>query len=369
MKNENTKQTKMLFWTLEILAVVAIIFVCTKIKFVFEPLFTFVSVVFVPFVIAGFLFYMLNPLVTRLSKLRYKKFGLNRSFASLFVVLILVLIIVGGIGLLIPTIINEFTSLVKALPDTANQINKIISKLSESKLFKQVDFSTYLDKVDSKIGTYAETFLTGLSKSLGTIISTITSVTVVAITVPVMLFYMLKDGQKLVPSIQKITPGKRSDEVSGLLTKMSATLSSYISGQVIECLFVAVFTTIGYLIIGQPLAVVLGIIAGMANIIPYVGPYIGITPALIVSLTMAQDKIIWVIIIVLIVQQVDGNIIYPNIIGKSLNIHPLTIIVLLLAAGNIAGIAGMILCIPFYAVVRTIVVYFWDIYNLDRSNE
>lgn len=364
---KNIKENKMFFWTIELLAVATLIFVCTKIKFIFEPLFTFVSVVFVPFVISGFLFYMLNPLVTKLSKLKYKRIGLNRSFASLFIVLVLVLIVVGGIALLVPTIISEFTSLVKAIPDTASQMNTVVNKISHSQIFKHIDVGTYLSKIDSQIGTYAETFLTGLSKSLGTIISTITSVTIIAITVPVMLFYMLKDGQKLIPSIQKMTPGKRSEEVSGLLQKMSATLSSYISGQVIECLFVAVFTTIGYLIIGQPLGVVLGIIAGMANIIPYIGPYIGIAPALIVSLTMAQDKIIWVIIIVIIVQQVDGNIIYPNIIGKSLNIHPLTIIVLLLAAGNIAGIAGMILCIPFYAVVRTIVIYFWDIYNLDKS--
>lgn len=147
---------------------------------------------------------------------------------------------------------------------------------------------------------------------------------------------------------------------------MNNTLSSYIAGQVIECLFVGVFTSIGYLIIHEPLALVLGIVAGLCNIIPYVGPYIGIAPALFVSLTMAPDKLIWVIVVVLIVQQIDGNIIYPNIIGKTLKIHPLTIIVLLLAAGHIAGIAGMILCIPFYAVLKTVVEYMFDIYRIEH---
>ena len=126
----------------------------------------------------------------------------------------------------------------------------------------------------------------------------------------------------------------------------------------------ALATSIGYFIIGQPLAIVLGLIAGITNMIPYIGPYIGIAPALLVALTVAPEKIIWVIVVVIVVQQIDGNIIYPNIIGKTLNIHPLTIIILLLAAGNIAGIAGMILCIPFYAVVKTIANYFFSIWKL-----
>ena len=158
------------------------------------------------------------------------------------------------------------------------------------------------------------------------------------------------------PAIQKWLSPHHAKEVNQLLGKMNNTLSSYIAGQVIECLFVGVFTSIGYLIIHEPLALVLGIVAGLCNIIPYVGPYIGIAP----------EKLIWVIVVVLIVQQVDGNIIYPNIIGKTLKIHPLTIIVLLLAAGHIAGIAGMILCIPFYAVFKTVVEYMFDIYRIEH---
>ena len=208
--------------------------------------------------------------------------------------------------------------------------------------------------------------LKGLSSRIGDVINAVTNITVVTITVPVMLFYMLKDGSKLGPSIQKWLSPHHAKEVDQLLGKMNDTLSSYIAGQVIECLFVAVFTSLGYLLIHQPLALVLGIVAGLCNIIPYIGPYIGIAPALFVSLTMAPQKLILVIIVVIVVQQIDGNVIYPNIIGKTLQIHPLTIILLLLAAGHIAGIAGMILCIPFYAVLKTIAEYFFDIYRIEH---
>ncbi|KIS03527.1 AI-2E family transporter [Paucilactobacillus wasatchensis] len=367
MKKKDFSHYRLLFWTLELLAVAALILVSTKIQFIFKPFFTFISVVFVPLIIAGFLFYMLNPLVKMMTKMKIGKFHLNRSISSLLVVLILILIVVGGIGALIPPVVSEIAQLVKSLPDVATNMQSTLTNLINHSFLKDVDLTTYVKKVDSQLGKYAQLFLKELSSSIGNIISTITNVTIITITVPVMLFYMLKDGHRLVPSIQRFVSPKHADEINGLLTRMSSTLSSYISGQVIECLFVAVFTTIGYYIIGQPLALVLGIVAGMANIIPYIGPYIGIAPALMVSLTMAPEKIIWVIVVVIVVQQVDGNIIYPNIIGKSLKIHPLTIIVLLLAAGHIAGIPGMILCIPFYAVIRTMIQYFWSIYQLSRD--
>lgn len=253
MKKKDFSHYRLLFWTLELLAVAALILVSTKIQFIFKPFFTFISVVFVPLIIAGFLFYMLNPLVKMMTKMKIGKFHLNRSISSLLVVLILILIVVGGIGALIPPVVSEIAQLVKSLPDVATNMQSTLTNLINHSFLKDVDLTTYVKKVDSQLGKYAQLFLKELSSSIGNIISTITNVTIIAITVPVMLFYMLKDGHRLVPSIQRFVSPKHADEINGLLTRMSSTLSSYISGQVIECLFVAVFTTIGYYIIGQPL--------------------------------------------------------------------------------------------------------------------
>ena len=143
---------------------------------------------------------------------------------------------------------------------------------------------------------------------------------------------MLKDGHKFLPSIKKIIPTRHADQTIDLLSKMSKTISKYIGGQIIECLFVGTFTAIGYVLVGQGYALLLGVFAGICNIIPYVGPYIGILPALIVAFGDSTLQILYVVIVVLVVQQVDGNVVYPNIIGKTLKIHPLTIIVILLAA-------------------------------------
>lgn len=365
----NKIQFRWLFWPLVLLIIATLLMVCTKIDFVFKPFLTFISVIFVPMILSGFLYYMLNPILELMLKIKIGKFHFNRGIASLLLVLLLIIIVVGGISMLIPPVVKEITQLVNNLPQTVSGLQKLLNDTIKDSPLKNVDLNSYYHQFDRQLASYAQEILKGLSSQVGNIINMITNVTVVTITVPVILFYMLKDGNKLIPSIQKWFSPNHAKEINNLLSKMNTTLSSYISGQVIECLFVAVCTTIGYLLINQPLGLVLGIVAGLCNIIPYVGPYIGIAPALFVSLTMAPDKLIWVIVVVLIVQQVDGNIIYPNIIGKSLNIHPLTIIILLLAAGHIAGLAGMILCIPFYGVVKTVVEYMFDIYRLEHPHD
>lgn len=110
-------------------------------------------------------------------------------------------------------------------------------------------------------------------------------------------------------------------------------------------------------------------IAGLTNLIPYLGPYLGLAPAFLVTVFNEPFKALLCCVVVLVVQQLDGNIIYPNVIGKSLKIHPLTIIIVLLVAGNIAGLLGIFLGVPFYAICKTIVSYVIKIVKEDQRNE
>lgn len=358
------RKKSVLYWSLEALILALLVWVCTKIDFIFRPILIFVSVVFVPLIISLFLYYMMMPIMRLLLKVKLGKRDMPRGVASLIIVLALILIICGIIAAIIPPMIRELTQIIQGIPDTAKSAQHMMVQLSKHPWLRKIDLNGYYQQITHTLSKSSETILKGLTSKAGSVISMVTSTVVVIITVPVMLFYMLKDGNKFVPSVQKYFSDKHGEEIANLLHQMNATLSSYIAGQAIECIFVAIATSVGYLIIGQPVAIVLGLVAGLANMIPYVGPYIGIAPALMVSIAIAPKKIIWVIVVVIIVQQIDGNIIYPNIIGKTLKIHPLTIIMLLLAAGNIAGIPGMILCIPFYAVIKTVASYLWSIYKL-----
>ena len=199
-------------------------------------------------------------------------------------------------------------------------------------------------------------------------IGAVTSMTMTIVTVPFVRFYMLKDGPKLLPNIKRMLPDKQADVIGDLLVKMSDTIAKYISGQVIECLFVGTFSAIGYGLVGIPYALLIGMFAGITNIIPYLGPYIGLVPAIFIALSMSFKEVILVIVVCVVVQQIDGNLVYPNVIGKTLDIHPLTIIMILLAAGNIAGLLGMILAIPLYAVSKVVVTYVYDIIKLQNSD-
>lgn len=367
---DKLKKSPIIFWSLEILIVVSIIFVCTKISFVFSPIGIFVSTVFAPILIAGVLFYMLNPIVNLLVKIKIKRFKITRTLATVIVFLFLLGILVYLISSFLPRLINQVSNLVYNIPSLAKTTTKSVNSYSHSGILKNAYISDYIDKLQSSAYTYAQNSLGSITSSVGQIISMATSFVILLITVPVILFYMLKDGYKLLPSIKKVLPPKHRDQTIDLITKMSQTISKYIGGQMIECLFVGTFTSLGYFLIGQNYALLLGVFAGICNIIPYVGPYIGIVPAVFVSLSDSWIKLLYVIIVVLVVQQLDGNLVYPNVIGKSLQIHPLTIIIILLAAGNIAGLLGMILAIPLYAVVKVVVQYIYNIWLLQkRENE
>ncbi len=361
----------MMFWSVEVLIVVAIIWVCTKIGFMFKPLGIFASTIFIPILVAGILFYILNPLVDLLTKVKISQ---HKKISRTWAVAIIFLLFIGLIALaavfFVPKVITQFATMINNFPafiDTVQKwANKTISDLNTQSFLKTINFSALTDKFSKNITSWTTGIFSSLTNGLGGFVSTAAGVVINAITIPVVLFYMLKDGYKLGPTIEKAIPEKHRKQTMDLLNKMNRTISKYIGGQLIECLFVGTFTSIGYFIIGLPYALLLGVFAGFFNIIPYLGPYIGIAPALIVSFSNGGALLaIYNIIVVIIVQQIDGNLVYPNVIGKSLEIHPLTIIIILLAAGNIAGLMGMILAVPLYAVVKVVIIHMYNISQLE----
>lgn len=366
---ERLRNSKLMFWSLELLIIASLIFVSTKIDFVFQPFFTFFSTLFSPILIAGFLYYMLNPLVGIFER----KLKLSKNWSVSLVLLFFIGIFVFFVSLIIPTVVKQLGQLIQNIPQFINAVEDWTNQLFTHPLIKDLDIQSYWDKMDLSIGAIVGKILNGISSGLGSFVGVFANITIVVITVPFMLFYMLKDGDRLIPMIEKYLPAQSKGEILTLLHKMSQTISKYISGQAIECTFVAVGTMIGYKIIGVEYAFLFGIIAGLTNMIPYVGPYLGLAPALFVTLFSGSDKALLhaglACIVVLIVQQIDGNIIYPNVIGKSLDIHPLTIIIILLVAGNIAGLLGMILGVPFYAVCKTIFIHVYDMIQIRNRRE
>ncbi|MFR3686412.1 MAG: AI-2E family transporter [Enterococcus sp.] len=365
---EKIKNSKLMFWSVEILIIATLILVSSKIDFVFQPIGTFFTTLFAPILIAGFLYYLLNPLVNLLMKL-----GVKRLVAIALIFILLIGMIVIIFMSVIPNLVEQLVSLAKNIPgfvsNMQNWLQELADRATRFPLFKELDVDKYISNLDVSAGSIIQQSLTGVTNGLGSVIGKITTVVLLLITVPFILFYMLKDGEKLVPNIERLFPEKQRENIKGLLQQLNKTLSDYISGQAIECLFVGTFTFLGYLLIGVDYAFLFGVIAGLTNLIPYLGPYLGLAPALIYTFFDSPTKALFCILIVLVVQQVDGNVIYPNVIGKSLNIHPLTIILILLVAGNLSGILGVFLGVPVYAILRTLVIFVVKIVKQSKQEE
>lgn len=269
---QQLRQSRLLYWTVELLAAALLILVVTQLSFILEPIGKFIGAVFVPLIVSGFFYYLLNPIVGLLQKIHVGKFRLNRVASIAIVMVLLIALIVAAFMALVPALATQLGKLVDNAPGLIKTSQSWIAQLSETDWVKDIGVNANLQDLQAQVQKYGETLISGTASSLSTLIGTITSVTITAVTVPVMTIYMLNDGQKLVPFLQKIFPGRNEGRVAEILGRLNKTIAQYISGQAIEMIFVGVATTIGYFIIGQNYALLLGIFAGLTNLIPYVGP-------------------------------------------------------------------------------------------------
>ncbi|MBP1040310.1 AI-2E family transporter [Vagococcus sp. BWB3-3] len=359
------KESKLFFWSVELLVLFTLVLVASHTLFVFKPLQVMIQTLFAPFLISFFLFYLLKPLVEYI----HKKLKWKRTTAVLIVFLLLILSVVVIVGTIIPGLISQITELIKNIPGFLQDLGKWLEENSTKFMINKEEIETFMASTDMSISSISKNILTSISTGALSFIGNIVNVLVVAFTVPMVLFYLLKDSGKMVQKVTKAMPLDHQEEVAGLIKKMNQTISSYISGQAIECLFVAIGTFIGYLIIGVDYALLFGFLAGATNIIPYIGPYIGLAPVIFVTAFDSPLTALLACVVVLVVQQVDSNLVYPNIMGKSLDVHPLTIFVILLVAGNLAGLLGMILGVPVYAVTKVIIMYILDIRQLNKQKQ
>ncbi|HEM1944019.1 TPA: AI-2E family transporter, partial [Listeria monocytogenes] len=173
--------------------------------------------------------------------------------------------------------------------------------------------------------------------------------------------YLLKDGKKLPDFLLKMLPVNGRAHTRQVLGEANHQISSYIRGQIIVSLCIGILLFIGYLIIGLPYALTLAIIAACTSIVPYLGPAIAITPAIIIAIVTSPWLLIKLIIVWCVVQLLEGKFISPQVMGKTLKVHPITILFVILVAGNLFGVLGVIFAVPGYAVLKVIVthVFIW----------
>ncbi|MGX9708772.1 MULTISPECIES: AI-2E family transporter [Laceyella] len=336
--------------------VLLIILLANKVKFIFQPLVILVQTLFFPFLVSGVLFYLFRPVVRFLEKR-----GIPRGLGILliYVVVLGLLVLVGF--LIGPLLKEQFNRLLANFPQMIDSVQTQLINWSHHPWV-----ASYIDwnQVATAASNYLRSSISTIGTNIANFFSVITNIILVFVTVPFILYYMLKEGERFPSYLLRLLPEKERQQGLRILGDMDFALSSYIKGQVLVSLLVGVLVYIGYLIIGLDYSLILALVTMFTNVIPLVGPFIGTIPAVIVALIDSPMMVVWVLVVAFVAQQLEGNLVSPYVMGKSLDVHPLTIILLLLVAGSLGGFLGLLLAVPTYAVLKVVVSHLYRLVRL-----
>ncbi|MGE5631247.1 MAG: AI-2E family transporter [Caulobacteraceae bacterium] len=298
-----------------------------------------------PFIISAVISYLLNPIV----KL-FERRGIKRILGVIIVYLIFLCIILLLSFVLVPKLIKEIGALVVNIPQYSYQMQNILKKLQDGYMNSGLPESLK-DILDDNILMLQSMILTALQNIANGIIKIFSQLFNIII-IPVITFYILKDMDYFKNQFILLVPKAKRMKYIILLRDIDNIFGKFIRGQIIVATFVGVFTTAALIAIDVKYAFILGIFAGLSNIIPYFGPFIGIIPTILFALLDSTTKALYAGGAFLLIQQIESGLLTPKIIGKSVGIHPVYVIMSLIIGGKLFGVVGLIIAVPALAAVK-----------------
>lgn len=298
-----------------------------------------IKILLISFVLA----YALNPVKIWL----IERVKLSKGVASAIIVFGILGILIGSIVLIIPSLINQSIDLEGIIDFATNLIDNLINKfnLSDNSIINSI-----YNQSTERINAWIQSMSGNALDYIVTLTDNILSLAVI----PVVVYYLLSDGRLILDKILLILPTERRSIVRKIIYDIDKVLERYIFSQFILCSIIGIFTFIGLMLIGVDFPVILAIINGAFNIVPYFGPIIGALPAVFMAFMAGGNKVIITIVFFLVLQQIEGNILSPKITGNSISMHPIVIIILLLLGEEVAGFVGMIVAIPIGVIIKVV---------------
>jgi len=300
------------------------------------------SFVFYGIVIA----YLLVPISRWLEKY------MPRSMAVILLFLAIVLGLVLFFILVVPKFIRQLTTLIERLPNFTLQIKNVIEKLQTSlenmglPYSVQVTLNEFIEEIEKRLISVLKESMDGVLDVAGRIAG--------FFTVPVLSFYFIKDREYFKKVVMALIPSKARGKVLKIALQINEVLNQFIRGQLLIGATVGILNTVGFWIIGLPYAMVLGLLAGIFEIIPYFGPFLGAIPAAVIAALDSPTKLFWTIIVTILAQQMEGNIFTPKIMGAHVGLHPVYIIIVLWLGGFFFGVLGMLFAVPVTLILKII---------------
>ena len=306
-----------------------------------------------PFFIGLITAWLLDPVVSWL-----KKKGVNRVLGTIVVYLVLLGGIFFIINMMIPILSDQINEFVSSIPSILNDVKDFVSDMFD-RLSHALDFD--LKSTENQIFKSLEEFGVNLATKLPDMVMNVLRSTIsggASVVIGLMLgFYMLFDFNNIQKHLLNLVPLKYRDDVHSLGNKLNESLRDFVQGTLLIMLIVFVAQSLGLTITGLKAPLLFGLFCAITNVIPYIGPYIGGIPAVIVGFSQSPLIGIFCLVTIVIVQLVESNFLQPIVMGKTMKLHPVTIMVSLLIFEHFFGIIGMILATPIVACLKVLITF------------
>lgn len=327
---------------------------------VFLVLLWFLGNVLLPFLVGGAIAYFLDPLADRLERM-----GLGRTAATALISLAVLVFVILLVLAVIPTLVNQLTALVNAAPDIARRLQGFLLERFPDLADSTSTIRQTLAEIGAAIQARGAELAQGvISSALGVI-----SVVVFIVVVPVVAFYMLLDWDRMLARIDAMLPLDHAPTIRRLAREIDTVLAGFVRGQMSVCITLGTFYAVALMAAGLQFGLIVGAIAGAVTFIPYVGSIIGGTLA--VGLALFQFWGDWLQIgliaaIFAVGQFVEGNILTPRMVGKSVGLHPVWLLFALSAFGTVFGFVGMLIAVPVAAAIGVLTRFGMEQYRASR---
>ena len=338
-------------------------------------------------IIAVIFAYIIDPLVNYLERK-----GIKRQFGVIIVYITVILIFAVLIISVIPKTINEISNLLTSLPDMVDTLTKNVNgsmseffakfnvelpdnfidvyKKSNPKVEGNVEtpeiVSNILDSITKAVNKLVGNMQESLMKSASNLLSKLYGLVTGAFRLLLVLifsFYFSVDKEKFTLKLKKAIPNKHRKDVTYLATRIDTALQQFIRGRLLMAIFVGVLTMIYLLILRVDFAIIIGLITCVADIIPYIGPFLGCAPAVLFAFMDSPIKALWVLILFVLIQWVENNILAPKLIGDSTGLSPLIVLISIIIGGGLFGVWGMVISVPITSIIFILVDFVKIKYN------
>ena len=314
-----------------------------------------ISDILAPFILGGILAYLLDPMADKM-----ESFGVPRLLTALTVSLFALFVLITTAILVIPIIFEQINQIIGFIPYITSEIYLVMQKgFKVLNLGKVEDIN--LVNLSKNLNEVSPIFAKSIFNSSFAILDFIFLLMVT----PIVAIYLLVDWDKIIKEVEKVIPRRLEPTISQIVIEMHKTVASFLRGQFSVCIILAIFYATSLTALGLEYGLLVGLFSGLISFIPLIGAILGGLVALVVSLAQFWQTPEWVgvvLIIFLFGQVLEGNLLTPRLVGKSVKLHPLWIIFSVTCFGSLMGWVGVILAVPSAACIAVLVRFSLKIY-------